>query len=719
MSNTFKFRPRARLLLQLGDQLIKNESVALLELVKNSYDAGATLVEVKMSNLDDSDQGVISILDDGCGMDRDIVTNVWLEPGSDFKSHVLENITKEPLPFNRRPLGEKGIGRFSAHKLGRSVELITRQKNKKEVIIKIDWTEFERHKYIDEVPIFVRERDPEIFKGKNTGTLLRITNLRSSQWSDLVLKEIYRSINAICSPFDTPDSFRVFFEVDNETIFEGIPNIDDVRDLALYTFYCEMEGNEIKRFSYEFRPYALMKKLKGRRLAYNVRGFDSNIENFDVLKKMVGRPIRNSETGIKESPAINLNAEGLHIGKVKFEGLIFDRQSKVLKYAQTETKALRDYLNQNGGVRVYRDGIRVYDYGEPENDWLGLEKSRLYDPGVKLNKSLLLAAVHLDREESIGLVEQTNREGFVDNAAYRTLRDAISYAIKVVESFRNNDKEDVRLYYGLSEKSEPVLANIAELKDIIETKVEDEKIREECVLYLNKIEKEYENVNEILLTSAEAGLNLAVAIHEIEKITLELKNAIKVESSSVRIVKLIEHLSELIQMYATLVRKGKKKSEDLKTLVTDALFHVQYRLKAHQVQIVDEFSDYRGDSMIKCSSRLVIGSIVNLIDNSIYWLERSEVKNKKILVRLKTKSSVQSQLIVADNGNGFALPPEQLIKPFVSLKPGGMGLGLHITSEVMVAQGGTIEFPRFSEVDLPREYSKGAIVTLIFKRDNI
>ncbi|MDF1550442.1 MAG: ATP-binding protein, partial [Bacteroidales bacterium] len=80
------FKPRARLLLQLGDQLIKNESIALVELVKNSYDADATKVDIYMENVDDPTNGVIIIEDDGYGMDAQTVKDVWMEPGSDFKS---------------------------------------------------------------------------------------------------------------------------------------------------------------------------------------------------------------------------------------------------------------------------------------------------------------------------------------------------------------------------------------------------------------------------------------------------------------------------------------------------------------------------------------------------------------------------------------------------------------------------------------------------------
>ncbi|MBK7854856.1 MAG: ATP-binding protein [Bacteroidetes bacterium] len=125
-----KFKPRARLLLQLGDQLIKNESIALVELVKNSYDADANHVDVYMENVDDPHNGVIIIEDDGFGMDATTVEDVWMEPGSDFKTEKF--IKREVSPkFERLPIGEKGIGRFGVHKLGNQIEMTTKKKEQK------------------------------------------------------------------------------------------------------------------------------------------------------------------------------------------------------------------------------------------------------------------------------------------------------------------------------------------------------------------------------------------------------------------------------------------------------------------------------------------------------------------------------------------------------------------------------------------------------------
>lgn len=140
------FRPRARLMLELGEQLIKNESVAILELIKNSYDAFAPKVTVELSHLDDIEKGCIIIQDDGIGMSRYVVENHWMEPATPNKKRIVEEC-KEPIERNgvcRVPLGEKGIGRFGAHKLGNHIKLISKSEDSEnEVFFEINWKDFD------------------------------------------------------------------------------------------------------------------------------------------------------------------------------------------------------------------------------------------------------------------------------------------------------------------------------------------------------------------------------------------------------------------------------------------------------------------------------------------------------------------------------------------------------------------------------------------------
>lgn len=105
---TTSFRPKARIMELLGEQLIKNHTLALFELVKNSYDADASEVNLNLVNID-KDNGTIIVKDDGYGMSFQTVTEVWMEPAH---GHKLEKRIKGiRTEKGRLQVGEKGVGR--------------------------------------------------------------------------------------------------------------------------------------------------------------------------------------------------------------------------------------------------------------------------------------------------------------------------------------------------------------------------------------------------------------------------------------------------------------------------------------------------------------------------------------------------------------------------------------------------------------------------------
>jgi len=695
MKEKLIFKPRSRILLQLGDQLIRNESIALLELIKNSYDADASVAKIIIKNVDNSEEGEVIIEDDGCGMTPKIIKNVWMEPGSDYKEQIIKQLKRTPK-FGRLPLGEKGIGRFAVHKLGNIIELITRAEGHPEVYLKIDWSIFEKSAYLDEFSVEIIERDPVLYKN-TTGTKIIVKKLKKL-WSRGMVRDVYRSVNSFCSPFDSPDSFRVTFDIDKKEWLKGLLSLVEIKESALFKFYCEIDGEYINKFRYEFTPWKTMTKLSGRVI-------DENDENLKNLLRMVD----------KKGKTINLNE--YRIGTIKFEGLIFDRDSRILKLGVQDKKGLQEYLNQNGGVRVYRDGVRVYDYGESGNDWLNLDIRRVNIPTKRISNNIIISSMSLNREESTDLKEKTNREGFIESDAYKRMKQTLLYALSLAEEFRYEDKDKIRITYGLKSKKEPVVSGITELKEIIETRVKEKNLKKEITLYIDRIETDYENMKEILLRSAGAGLSLSIVIHEIEKMIDELKRAVEHEKVSDRIIKLVQHLSRLIEGYTLIIRKSETKMWDLKKLIDQAIFNMEYRLKVHEIDVIKDYEKKSEKFRVNCARNLAINSIMNILDNSIWWLEYAKRKDKNIFITISEYIPGYISIIIADNGQGFALPVEDVIKPFISAKPDGMGLGLHIVSEIMKAHGGNLLFPDFDEVEIPDEFKKGAIVVMAFKKE--
>ena len=703
-----KFKPRARLLLQLGDQLIKNESIALLELAKNAYDADASVVSIIMHQPNDSlEDCYIEIEDDGFGMNADIVENVWLEPGSSFK-HEQYKERKITPKFHRLPIGEKGIGRFGAHKLGNVIEMTTKRANDKEVYVKIDWGHFLKEKYLEDVPIKIIEREqPEYFTNGRTGTRIVIKGFRKL-WERSMARDVQRAITSLTSPFDSVDSFTPMFDViDKPGWFDGVLTWEGVKDYALFQFDVTLQGSSVKDFTYKFTPWASMTKLRERVVGIS----DPLVENYLTIKA--------------DNDVVNLN--NYKIGPIHFKGYIFDMDTFIMKMGVSDKTGFKNYLKSNGGIRVFRDGLRVYDYGEPENDWLALDFRRFQQPSKAISNNQIVGAIEINRADSADLEEKTNREGFVSNDAYNAFKNTILHVIDVVEILRQTDKKNLKEIYGPTPKSEPVMSLLGEAQRYVEEKVKDSEVKEEIKKYLYKIEQDYKLVTNNLLMAAGAGLNMSVVIHEIDKIIYEVDKVLKAEKASERALKLVQHLSTLIDGYADLIRRSEQTNESVVNIVNQALFNTEYRLHTHNIKTIKKFLDNPVNQSIRCkvARNLLIGAIMNLIDNSIYWLdqkafkklEEKETFSKKIFIDIIDDNSFVN-ILVADNGTGILLPTEEITEPFVTGKKNGagMGLGLHIASEVLNAQGGKLSFPRWGEFNIPEEFEQGAQIVLLLKK---
>ena len=248
--------------------------------------------------------------------------------------------------------------------------------------------------------------------------------------------------------------------------------------------------------------------------------------------------------------------------------------------------------------------------------------------------------------------------------------------------------------------------------DVIDKNIDDIKLKNLINKSLKNIEIDYKNITDVYIRSASAGLSLSVVIHEIEKIIAELKSAIKDEESTEHVKNLVQDLSRVTDGYASVIKSKKQSLVNVSDLI-DALFNVKYRLKVHEIEVVSSYRDKDRQEIIKCASNLVIGTIMNLVDNSIYWLEYSHIVNKKMYFDVSLDYEGFITIIVADNGYGFTLPTDQVVKPFVTDRVGGMGLGLHLADEIMKSSEGRLVFPDKGDVYLPEEFN-GAVIGLSF-----
>jgi len=686
------FQVKPRLLTLLGDQLIRDANLAVFELVKNAYDANATKCSVVLENPDDVSNARIIIQDDGIGMDESILRNVWMMIATDHKAQQRTHNVRTARPFNRFPLGEKGLGRLSIHKLGHFIQMVTRMKEGSELVMEFDWDKLESAESLNKAVVKLVQRPPTTFPGSKHGTKLEVRKLRES-WTRGELRKLHRAVNSLCSPFKGPVDFEVTLAVPgNESWLEGMFTAETAYQSALYHVQGFFESGA-GSFSYKFTPPPGTEKQLTQR--------NEKLGDFG-LERREGR----------KSIPIDLSAH--NIGRVEFEFWLFDRDPAVLRAVTDDLKGLKDYLDDNGGIRIYRDGIRVYDFGEPGNDWLNLDLRRVNTPTAKTSNNQILGILRLDATTSGDLREKSNREGFIENQAYADFRNAVISVLTQVEAEKVKDQKRVREATGKG-TGQKVFAKLTELREVLKNK----NVLEVVEPKLKALEQEMEIYRDQLLHAAVPGLTMGVMLHGAEKILDELREATRKKADPIRIGELVDRLYRAMRPVTNLLKNPGTAKTSAGVLIKEAIFSAELRLKRHGITLVNGMDSGCPDFKMQGSKQMLIASITNLIDNSIHWLDMKLPKHKLLYIGTTNNLEGGPAIVVADNGPGFGNDaPEDLVAPFFTRRNGGMGLGLYIVSEVMRVNHGRLIFPDDGDVALPRNMD-GAVVALQFPEATI
>lgn len=401
MAENHVFHADAAIISRLGSQLVAKQETALTELVKNAYDADALEVIVAFEARS-TPAAAIRITDNGVGMSRDDLLNRFLRLASESKA-------REPKSekYGRTRAGRKGIGRFSAQRLGTRMTLTTYKVGEPQGWrLSADWSLFSAGKRLEDVSVILEEIEPT-----KVGTTLLIENLNDN-WTPSQIRSCWRNVLALQQPFpiapvqkgNGPTShdvksadpgFKVSF-VDNGGIFDDSTVIADMQTeiLDYLPVIIELNVDETGRAT-----WAITKNEFGDLRAWRAIHHGAS----DNPKPPAYEALRN----------VHMRAYHVVLDSALLPSVAFTR--------------IRDVMRREGGVRLYRNGFRVTPYGEADDDWLGLDQvyaRRDYLAPVA-NRNFF-GLIEVRDPEGTFFEEHTSREGLIETAAFLELRGLVS-----------------------------------------------------------------------------------------------------------------------------------------------------------------------------------------------------------------------------------------------------------------------------------------------------
>ena len=675
------FKTNARIILEIGRESIESKIVALSEIIKNSYDAGAKNCQITIKedgerlSLFENEITSIEIFDDGCGMSKSELINNWLIIGTTAKKKIKDNSIK----ITRVPIGEKGIGRFAVNKLGNKVTILSKKNNDKCYKIEIDFKKFDTEKLLDEVLFNIDEISNEQLEKQGQGTLIIIEDL-NEKWNYDELSRVYDEILKLQSPFDIEnDEFNIKFITPSHYDFSNRLTPKEILKYSLWN--CSIAIDPLKENSnliFNFTPYEEM------------NGFNFQTSEIDF------KYVYNS----RRFPC-KINIDKYKIGKFKIKLFAFHRSSAVLKMLGDKRILLKEYLDENGGVRIYRGGQRIYNYGTKNEDWLDLNLKRLNSPGTKLSKNILIGIIELDPLESQDLIEKTNREGFIENLAFIEFKKIVSAVVDEFAFQMIPTKEKIKQNIDKNVKTEHIDISFEELvSEIEDAKFENENERDKILELTNKLMKDYEESRKLYLSIANNSFDFHMVFHDVDKQVKGLINILNSDSKNIEeISKSIRVINDILNLQKDLISQRDFKMNNIKKILEKFSAYAKYRLEDHKIElklISDEIT-------FKCIESQILRILINLFDNSVYWLS-SRNDDKKVFIKICNEKN-KILILFADNGPGVGVKDVNvLFRPFVTKKEDGLGLGLYIVNEIVNIHNGKIEIVSNNDL-IPKEYT--------------
>lgn len=695
------FRPSARLISTIGEDIIKDMHAAVVELVKNSYDADAHEVAITFRTSQDK-KLFISVKDDGHGMKESVVTDKWLVPSTSDK------FIRKTSPEGRIMQGRKGIGRFAVAILGEKLRLETVYDNIK-TEIKIDWNEFDENKYLDEILIdLITSPTPD-----GNGTIFSIegSSEKLEQWNDDELDYLIKELRKLLTPIDNASTKDKNDKFDITVIFENFIS-DKYKDGPI-----------------EIKPLPLIDYYD-----YRISG-DLYPDGHSVLT------YQNKNSGIEEAVSdfqYFLTEKEKMSGIISVDFRIFDRDPEAIenliyelfnaseeKLGKNEAKKM---LNDISGVSIFRNRFRIRPYGDEENDWLSLDKKRVQNPAQKIGANQISGIIEIEDEDISNLVEKSARDGLKEDAYYDGLVSIINQLLSFVElkrySFRQKTGKGRKNHLFSSQIG--ILTDYSAVKNKVISVMQEANLSNQKVEEVNsfidkdldakiKVAQELEKQIAMYQGQATLGKIMDVVMHEVRKPLAWMRNQTNnLERAYDRylkdgntqdlnkVLKIVEETPNQLEIITSLFKRLNSLATRKRTAMT--LFSLSNSIET-AIEIFNDEIDRKNINVRRNVTagilfmgwrEDILAAIANILENAVYWVNFN--KNEKIIDISLIESDGAIEISVWNNGPKIIkdlLNDNSLFDPGISGKiidnRAGTGLGLAIAGESIDRNGGHIK----------------------------
>lgn len=700
ISHDHALRPAARIIHTIGQQLIRDAEAAVMEMVKNSYDADAKSVHIFFRlRQDDAKPRELRIVvtDDGHGMTYEDVIGSWLVPATANK------LDRRISPGGRYLQGNKGIGRFAAFMLGDEVFLTTvSPKKPQETSLMLQASDFRKVEFLDQVRVIVDTR--AVPAGTQAGTSFEMTAREGDEtfraWGRDEFIKLRNDLRRMLFPFRSrQDEFGV--QVHYEGFSEaGQPDgSEEVEPLPVFDF-----------FDYRIRAEVTD---------------DGLVRGVFVSPLVAGNP--------EESLSFRMEGlTGLPCGRVFADLRVVDREVQALQHMLDRSRSsedpltgisraqLRKLLDEACGVSVYRGDFRIRPYGDTGDDWLHLDRDRINNPSLYISNNQTFGLVRIEVEERSHLQEKSARDGLREDAYYMRLTDVVSRLVMELQRRRY----EIRRAVGRSQKVPRVTAMLTELKDYerpfnrINALLTKEGIEAEKIERVREILRKDSEVRQDIIAKLEdtiaiyqgqatLGKMVSVLLHEGNRALGILRNqAARMPAWLQRLLtapnpSTIEEVrgglsgitsaaESLIRLFDRIAPLGVRHRGAMREVALVKPIRTALRAMTGAISDagIDVCMDVPEDFLVEAWEQDLDAVFLNLIENSIHWVKQGHAASPQITFRL-VRNEDGARLDIIDNGPGIPrehILSEAIFEPHFSLK-GGTGLGLAIAGEAASRNG--------------------------------